>query len=146
MSDHRFDRSPVWVRLVPLVIVVGLGTVWSQMAGAKPGNTSPAGSYTLRYWLFESSANPYTSPLTLKKNGQLSLTTFHMTDKGTWKEASNIVTLKMRTGPDRWTYTIQQSGANLGSKSHPGKVTLDGKPWPAKWYALRNTSKAESRR
>jgi uncharacterized protein YecT (DUF1311 family) len=125
---------------IALVTVVGGGfaAIWTQVAAAKTTEPSPVASYTMSYWLANAPANPF--PLTLKENGHFIITTPFSTAGGTWKEVANVVTLTTpKTPGNHWVYTIHREGANLGSQSHPGKVTLDGKPWSASWYAVRNT-------
>jgi hypothetical protein len=139
MSKSRAKRRAS-ATLVLLVGVASIGVLWSQIAQAQ--GRSPAGSYTMSYWLLKGPERPYRLtpyPLTLKSDGHFTIITHLVSNaEGTWTEASNVVTLVSNgnTGPRSWIYTIHESGTDLGSKSKPGNVTVDGKPW-AKWYATR---------
>jgi hypothetical protein len=141
MSNHRRKRGLALRSLVLSICVAVLGVALAQTAVARTARTSPVGSYKMSYWLTNTSAGSKTYRLVLKRSGRFSLTVPLMKVGGTWKEASTVVTLTTPKVPGNlWVYTVRLAGPNLGSQSHPGTVTLDGKRWGAKWYAVRNSS------
>jgi hypothetical protein len=82
MSILRSNRSLASTGLVLVVTVAGLSAHWSQMAAAKPMRTSPAGSYTMTYWIPKGPVpNPY-----LNRPG------FHR-DSLVWEPTGSVVLL-----------------------------------------------------
>jgi hypothetical protein len=115
---------------VLLVLVGGMGLIGTRVAGAATSTGSPAGAYTATIYAKKSPAAQ--DPLTLTAKGRFSFT---KGPKGTWTETGTAITMDGTYKGESFTFTIKQSGANLGSKAHPGLITLSGTTF-AKWYAV----------
>jgi hypothetical protein len=115
--------------LVLLVAVGGLGLMGTQVAAATT-TASPAGAYTATIYAPKVPASE--DPLTLTAKGHFAFT---KGPKGTWTETGTAISMKGTFKGATFTFTIKQSGTNLGSKAHPGLITLSGATF-AKWYAV----------
>jgi hypothetical protein len=123
---HRAARAVS----VVLVGVAGLGLAGTTSASARVSASSPAGSYTAT--IFAKKTPPAEDALTLTAKGHFA---FKKGPKGTWTETGDAITMNGKLKGTPFAFTIRQSGANLGSKAHPGRITLGGTKF-AKWYAV----------
>jgi hypothetical protein len=115
---------------VLLISVASLGLIGTQVAAAKTAPASPAGSYTATIVATKSPAAQ--DPLTLTAKGRFAFT---KGPKGTWTETGTAITMNGTFKGTPFTFTIKQAGSNLGSKAHPGLITVSGAKF-AKWYAV----------
>ncbi|HXQ44641.1 MAG TPA: hypothetical protein VN816_08380 [Acidimicrobiales bacterium] len=130
MTIHSGIRKAARAASVVLVGVAGLGVAGATSASARTSATSPAGSYTAT--ILAKKSPPTEDALTLTAKGHFA---FKKGPKGTWTETGDAITMTGKLKGTPFEFTIRQSGADLGSKAHPGRITLDGTPF-AKWYAV----------
>jgi hypothetical protein len=117
------------------LVLAGSGLLGTPSAVAKaPASGSPAGTYTAT--LFAPKEASATVALTLSAKGHFS---FQAGPKGKWTETGNALTMTATFHKTTFVFTITQKGTDLGSKSHPGRLTADGAP-DAKWYAVPTAS------
>jgi hypothetical protein len=143
MSGRFGSRSSLFSKVgsmvaVALVTAAGFGLVGASAASAKvpPTTTttstslSPTGRYIAT--LSAPKQGSISAPLNLTSKGHFS---FKGGPKGKWTETGTAITMTGTFHKITFVFTIDQRGANLGSKAHPGKLTADGMP-DAKWYAI----------
>jgi hypothetical protein len=130
-----FNRMAVTAALVLMLAVAGFG-VQGPSAGAAPSSAmSLAGSY----WAMVYNRNGFiipAGPLTLKPDGRFAWGFNGKAGHGRWAEFSDVVTLTGEgTQMKGSVFTAHVFGLNLGTHSHPGKLTDQGHR-VGKWYAL----------
>jgi hypothetical protein len=113
---------------VALVSPLAVGAVANGVAEAAPTAVSPAGTYNVTIVKLLSAS------LTIKKNGQFA---FAGGPKGTWSETKNVIQMDGTLGTYTYVFVIQQVGANLGSPTKTGTVTLNRAKW-GRWYGVRS--------
>jgi hypothetical protein len=128
-TRRKFQKAGLRASVL-LLAVGGLGLIGTQVAGAKTSAGSPAGAYTATIYAPKEPASQ--DPLTLTTKGHFA---FKKGPKGTWTETGTAITMNGTYKGASFTFTIKQSGTNLGSKAHPGLITLSGATF-AKWYAV----------
>lgn len=118
-----------------LLALVSSGLVTSSGASADGTGPSLAGRYTAMIIVTKKVGTSGPEGLSLKNDGRFVLAGRH-SPRGTWTETADQLTLT-GTGQSGGgvILTARVRGADLGSKAHPGEITLQGKHF-AYWYAV----------
>jgi hypothetical protein len=135
MSIRPVNRMPMTAALVMVISLAGFGFEGPSANATQSSATSLAGSY----WAMVYNRNGFivpAGPLSLKRDGDYVWGLHGDAGHGTWTESSDVVTLTGRgTQMAGIVFTAHVFGLNLGTRSHPGKVTGQGRKF-GKWYAL----------
>ena len=137
MYRNLTKRAIAAAAIVVAIAVTDFGVADAHGAvGMRNSMPSLAGSYVASIYTKHGFIVP-TGPLTLTRAGHFSFALSGGGNKGTWTETSGLVTLTA-TGNDSSgaVYTVRARGVDLGSASHPGRVTDNGHS-AGKWYATR---------